>query len=165
MSSNDYYKRPSGLVCESFLVLGGGGLCGCFREQGKLFGVQKCLKWFTDNSLTISAGSFVRSLGCSTYNPQPCLDPPKSKRRDLVSREKLHWKVTTLRMMLHGAVRVQSGLAAVCARLGTTNAQVWQSNWPRRVWICGYHARWVSGWRACGGGLWAVRLASTGWLH
>ncbi len=79
---------------------------------------------FTDDSLTISADSFVRSLDCSTYNPQPCLDPHNSKRRDLVSREKLHWKVTTLRMMLRGGVRVQSGLAAVCVRLGTTNAQV-----------------------------------------
>ncbi len=44
---------------------------------------------------------------------------------------------------------------------------VWQSNWPWHIWVYGYHARWISRWRACGGGwlhervLWVVRLAST----
>ncbi len=86
----------------------------------------------------------------------------------------MYWKVTTLRMML----RVPSGRSAVSRcmwppRHGECSGA---SHWPmgcdsvtgrRRVWVCGYHVRWVSCWRACGGGwqhakgLWAVRLATT----
>ncbi len=94
----------------------------------------------------------VKSSVCSTYTLQQCLDP-QNQKGILTTVGKMYWEVSTL----------HSRDARLCVsawdRLGVTNAQahligrwVWQCDWPRRVWVCRYHARWVSGWRACGGG-------------
>ncbi len=56
----------------------------------------------------------VRLSVCSTYTLQPCFDPPKSKGT-LAKDGKMYLKVITLRMMIRGGMRIQSGHAAVCA--------------------------------------------------
>ncbi len=90
----------------------------------------------------MNSGANVRLLVCSSDNPQPCLDPPKSKghdgQRQISWVGKMYWKVTTLRMQLRGGVCVQSGRAAVfaCGRLGMANAQAHLiGQWGVAVWL------------------------------